>query len=112
MCLYKTMLHLRRAIVFVAGSLFQAPVCDYPSVFRNSSDCCFEILAILSLFRYFVKLAVLGCAIFQKTYLQRLYMKHAFKDDAKTMLAKHTQQEHQGEPTLQPDLCCVSVSSS
>ena len=39
-------------------------------------------------------------------------MKHAFEDDTKTKLAKHTQQEHQGEPTMRTDLCCVSVSVS
>ena len=105
MCLNKTMLHLRPAIVIVAGSLFQAPTCGYPSVFRNSIDYSFEFLAFFSLFRYFVKLPVLGCDIFQKTYLQSFYKKHAFKDDTKTMLAKHTLQENQGETTLRPDLC-------
>ena len=105
------MLHLRHAIVIVAGSLFKTPAFGYPSVSRNSNDYCFYFLALFSLFRYFVKLPVLG-DIFQKTYLQRFYMKHAFEDDTKTMLAKHTQQERQGQPTMRPNLCCVSVSFS
>ena len=47
--------------------------------------------------------------MFQGTYLQSFWMKQAFEDDAKTMLAKHTLQQQQGEPTSQPNLCCVSV---
>ena len=106
------MLHLRPAIVIVAGTLFQAPACEYPSILRNSNDYCFVFSAFFSLFRYFVKLPVLECDIFQKTYLQSFYMKHAFENNTKTMLAKHTQQEHQGETTMRPDLYCVSVSFS
>ena len=103
------MLHLRPAIVIVAGSLFQAPAYEYPSVLRNSNDYCFEFsaffhcLGISSNYQYSVVI------FFKKTYLQSFYMKHAVENDTKTMLAKHTQHEHQGETTLRPDLCCVIV---